>query len=642
MKSMRTGLRWLWLLLLLLANVVLPATVQARPSAEDITAYDDALASGWIDGSFNATIDYDSTTVHHSGAKSIAVTTTANGALKIFPPDPAPNATDYASISFWVYGAAGGSSIGIFVGDTSDAPHIINAAAGVWTPFDIPLTDLSNLLTIESINWQDATGAGQPTFYVDDIVVKAKGSTPPPTGIPDNTSDGSYGFQPGPSGVAVAPNGRVYATVYKTNHIYSWPSAASMVSGAAPDKTFGDDNGDPDDGCPGPPSPTRMCGPESIAVDSQGNLFVADTYYNRILVFLNPDTNGTPTKADSVLGQLDLSLNARNMDSDPDDGVKEGFCYVRGLAVDSSDRLWVVDEFNYRVVRFDTPTALNGFPSKVFGQANMDVHAAVCSDTPEGSGNTGAGQFSLPLGVAVDQEGNVFVTDFDNNRVQRFAAGAANGAAAEETYSDLNHPHDVAVDGAGNLYIANTFNNEVLVFAGGANGDLTSDYSFPGRNFPMGMAFTPAGDFLVADCGSGTPNPGDYPPCVAGTRGVYFFAAPPPAENQPPVAGNDAKQTLKNTAVTGNVLTNDSDPQGGALTVTGNTQPSQGTVTVAANGDYTFTPATDFVGTTTFDYTVSNTAALTDTGTVTIKVVEEETPEFDRSLFMPSLAHQED
>lgn len=56
---------------------------------------------------------------------------------------------------------------------------------------------------------------------------------------------------------------------------------------------------------------------------------------------------------------------------------------------------------------------------------------------------------------------------------------------------------------------------------------------------------------------------------------------------------------------------------------------------MAANGIYTFAPQTDFLGSTSFNYIVSNSADLTDTATVTVNVVEVLAPEFD--LFMPEL-----
>ena len=96
--------------------------------------------------------------------------------------------------------------------------------------------------------------------------------------------------------------------------------------------------------------------------------------------------------------------------------------------------------------------------------------------------------------------------------------------------------------------------------------------------------------------------------------------------NKPPVTMNDINSTLKNTAVSGNVLTNDSDPNSNTLTVstTPVQAPSNGTVVLNANGTYTYTPNANFVGTEVFKYQVcdNGTPTMCTTATVTIEVRE--------------------
>jgi VCBS repeat-containing protein len=92
------------------------------------------------------------------------------------------------------------------------------------------------------------------------------------------------------------------------------------------------------------------------------------------------------------------------------------------------------------------------------------------------------------------------------------------------------------------------------------------------------------------------------------------------AFNSPPVAHDDTSNTDANVAVVIPVLINDSDVNvGTTLTVTGVTQPGNGTAVINPDGTITFTPATDFAGTDTFTYTVSDGAASA-TGTVTVNV----------------------
>jgi hypothetical protein len=89
--------------------------------------------------------------------------------------------------------------------------------------------------------------------------------------------------------------------------------------------------------------------------------------------------------------------------------------------------------------------------------------------------------------------------------------------------------------------------------------------------------------------------------------------------NNPPNAVDDSTATTKDKAVTTNVLSNDSDPDGNVLTITSVTNPPKGTATKNSGGTITYTPDAGFVGTDTYQYTISD-GALTDTATVTVTV----------------------
>ncbi len=87
-----------------------------------------------------------------------------------------------------------------------------------------------------------------------------------------------------------------------------------------------------------------------------------------------------------------------------------------------------------------------------------------------------------------------------------------------------------------------------------------------------------------------------------------------------PIATPDIDNTQLNTSVTGNVLSNDTDPQNLALTTSLLTMPANGTVVLSSNGVYTYTPPTNFTGTVSFCYSVSNTVGLSSSACVTINV----------------------
>ena len=94
-----------------------------------------------------------------------------------------------------------------------------------------------------------------------------------------------------------------------------------------------------------------------------------------------------------------------------------------------------------------------------------------------------------------------------------------------------------------------------------------------------------------------------------------------PEPNQPPVANNDSVSTEINTAKEISPLANDTDPENDSLTITAYTQPASGSITQSET-KLTYSPNTDFTGTDTFDYTISD-GESTDTATVTITVTND-------------------
>jgi len=162
---MRARISWLLLAsLLLLVTSLPPSTViYASVKAADSVIYDDAIVDPWegTGWSFGTTVDLASD-VHHTGSKGIAVTHDDDGGAFKVHISPSLTGADYASLSFWAFGAAGGSPINLFIGDTAAAEdiHGFTAPAGVWTQYNVPLSDLGSPAAIDSVNWQ---GTGGPT-----------------------------------------------------------------------------------------------------------------------------------------------------------------------------------------------------------------------------------------------------------------------------------------------------------------------------------------------------------------------------------------------------------------------------------------------------------------------------------------------
>ena len=160
------------------------------------------------------------------------------------------------------------------------------------------------------------------------------------------------------------------------------------------------------------------------------------------------------------------------------------FAHPAGIAIDSAGNLWVVDENNHRLEKFNAA----GEFIKAFGSS--------------GSGN---GQFGRPTDVAIDAKGNLWVTDASNNRVEEFnekgeyvskfgSLGSGNG--------QFNGPEGIAIDAKGNIWVADTYNARLQEF--NEKGEFIRVVGSKGTGQgqlvePTGIAIGPQGNVWVAD-----------------------------------------------------------------------------------------------------------------------------------------------
>lgn len=239
--------------------------------------------------------------------------------------------------------------------------------------------------------------------------------------------------------------------------------------------------------------PFQLIGPYGIAIDSKGLVYVADQRVGAVFIF-NTETRET---------QL-----IRN-------GIEAHFGWINGLAIDDDDRLFVSDGKMHRVVIFnarhevenqiteglDDPVGLaldttNRFLYVVDTQQDQVI--VYDADTLKllrriGTGGknhflTTPGDFGAPQGVAVDKDGNVYVTDTLNNRVEIFDADG-NFISLFGKHGDgpgyLARPKGIAVDGDGHIWVADemedrlqVFNREgqLLTYVGTGHGELPGQF----------------------------------------------------------------------------------------------------------------------------------------------------------------------
>lgn len=119
-----------------------------------------------------------------------------------------------------------------------------------------------------------------------------------------------------------------------------------------------------------------------------------------------------------------------------------------------------------------------------------------------GTESTIGSGFASPGGMVVDGSGNVFISDTDNNRVQKETFSTGNYTQSTLPTSTLDSPGGLAIDGGGNLYIADAYNNRVLKETPSA-GDYAETTIGSGMNKPNGIAVDGSGNLYVADAYNG-------------------------------------------------------------------------------------------------------------------------------------------
>ncbi|RMH34632.1 MAG: 6-bladed beta-propeller [Nitrospirae bacterium] len=213
--------------------------------------------------------------------------------------------------------------------------------------------------------------------------------------------------------------------------------------------------------------------PTGIAIDNEGNIYVADTDNHSIQKF---DKDG--------------NFIARWGD---EPGSEEGtFYYPRGLAVSPEGDIYVSDSGNNRVQKLDR----DGNVINAWGKFGFAWRGAE------------AGKFDVPWGVATDLQGHLYVSDTSNSRIQKFLPdgtpvlkwgrdGGYDGA--------FFYPRGIAVDFVGNVYVADEGNNRIQKFDSRGNFLLKwgKEGSGPGQfKAPWGVACDALGNVYVVDSGN--------------------------------------------------------------------------------------------------------------------------------------------
>ena len=229
----------------------------------------------------------------------------------------------------------------------------------------------------------------------------------------------------------------IYVADTGNNRVMAWKNAAAFKNGAPADLIIGQTDNlctQPEGPglsttCPGSNLSTGLNAPVGLAVDSSGNMYVADTGNNRILRFPKPFAQppGTFPVPDEVIGQPNFSSNRANFGGQNGGPSPQGVAlsgFESYLAFDSSGNLWVTDAGNRRVLRYPANNITGGGASAA---ADMEVgQPTLTSSYPRNLDPSSitdlriTNQFGIPAGLAFDSKGRLYVAD-SLNRVLVFS-----------------------------------------------------------------------------------------------------------------------------------------------------------------------------------------------------------------------------
>jgi hypothetical protein len=213
--------------------------------------------------------------------------------------------------------------------------------------------------------------------------------------------------------------------------------------------------------------------PSGVAVDATGNLFIADLYNNAIRKM---GTNGIITTVAGTPVPANLGTGIAGYTGDGGAATNAWLNSPFGVTVDATGNLFIADQYNNAIRRVGT----NGIINTVAGGLGAGTGSG--SYSGDGGVATNAGLYH-PSGVAVDATGNLFIADSQNYRVREVGtngiintiAGGYNdelGDGGPATNAVLNNPQEVALDATGNLFIADDGNDLVRKVA--TNGIITT------------------------------------------------------------------------------------------------------------------------------------------------------------------------
>jgi len=246
----------------------------------------------------------------------------------------------------------------------------------------------------------------------------------------------------------------------------------------------------------GPATDAQLNSPNEVAMDSAGNLYIADWLNNRI----RKVSNGVIT---TVAGD-----GTQGFSGDNGQAISAQLSGPKGISVDSAGNLYIADTFNYRIRKISKGIITTFAGNGIYGFSG--------DNGPATSAN-----LAFPSGLALDSAANLYIGDTGNNRIRKVSNGIISTVAGDGTAgfsgdngaatgAELNEPFGITLDTAGNLYIADVQNQRIRKVSNGIITTVAGNGipTFSGDNgpaasagvaIPSGVAVDSAGNLFIAE-----------------------------------------------------------------------------------------------------------------------------------------------
>ncbi len=266
-----------------------------------------------------------------------------------------------------------------------------------------------------------------------------------------------------PLGIAVDSSGNLYVADTGSSRVRKVSAATGIMTTVAGTGAYGFSG----DG--GPATAASLAAPVAVFLDASGNLYIADGGNNERVRMVSAATGVITTVAgDGTSGFL--------RDAGPATAAQ--LYFPRGIALDGSGNLYIADSGNNRIRKVDAAT---GVITTVVGSGPGGPAGHGGGFSGDGGPATAA-LLSFPGDIVLDGSRNLYIADSGNSRIRKVTAatgiiatvvgsgsrfGDFSGDGGPATAAALNRPEALALDGSGNLYIADTGNQRIRKVSAG-------------------------------------------------------------------------------------------------------------------------------------------------------------------------------